>query len=757
MIAQTEQIVDAQSADRKAAALESARLAAVTETEKSKRHEALLRTQVTALTEQAKRLEAELDQVALERDVLAQERDAAKAALAKARNRSSYAVLPHKGPNGTWRRPIILECQNGEVTLQPNGPSFSLLELSMLMGPRSAPIVAAVARELVRSQAVASPDGAPVVPYIFFVVRPDGIKPYYNARAQLEPLGVSFGYELVDQNMEIDYPDLDNLDEWDSPVTPRPMRPGSSPSLASSPTDRPWPAARARGAGGQGGSDSPDTFVWPARPALEGSGTGGGNANGYGNVNGYRNDTTGDSSPGLPHAGRAGADAGAGAVARGPYPPARNGLGRGGSGVDQLPLGTPILDPDNPYDNTGTAGRTAGSPRSGGAPPLGVTGGSAGGWPRSSDGYGTGGSNPPQPGGGPRLIPLSPAGMPGLEDPSAAARASSPAPNDPRGGAWKAARANQSLPPDAVPGPRASGSSSVTQDLAGLAPATGTNLVLPPAPGGDPSQTTQPLENGRGAGSLDPVSGGAPPPPPGGGNVDPNQVLLPPQSQAGGLPAAPSASGGGDPSPSMMPSQALGGNFDPSQGAPPPLSHLAQLAGMTGGSSAEQPSTSKLQSSTAFGIPLPLPSQSAQATNSGDDSDAGDSSSSSSEGQRVQVPRSRSRDKKPMTIDVPFEMVVACGPEGVVIHPGGYRLSSKALKGNDGLLVRELKSIVQTRRQVDPTIHPKPSIRFLVEPRGGETYGDARRQTMLSGLDWPVAIQVSDSDILDNIAPRGSF
>ena len=113
---------------------------------------------------------------------------------------------------------------------------------------------------------------------------------------------------------------------------------------------------------------------------------------------------------------------------------------------------------------------------------------------------------------------------------------------------------------------------------------------------------------------------------------------------------------------------------------------------------------------------------------------------------------SRSDPKKPLKIDVPFELVVACGPEGVVIHPGGYRLSSKALKARDGLLVSNLKTIVQTRRQVDPMIHPHPSVRFLVEPGGSETYWDARRQTMMAGMDWPVALQVSDSSILDNFS-----
>jgi hypothetical protein len=103
-----------------------------------------------------------------------------------------------------------------------------------------------------------------------------------------------------------------------------------------------------------------------------------------------------------------------------------------------------------------------------------------------------------------------------------------------------------------------------------------------------------------------------------------------------------------------------------------------------------------------------------------------------------------------MKIDVPFELVVACGAEGVVIHPGGYRLSSKAMKTKDDLLLKNLKTIVQARRQVDPMIHPHPSVRFLVEPGGSETYWNARRQTMMSGMDWPVSLQVSDSSILDN-------
>lgn len=109
-----------------------------------------------------------------------------------------------------------------------------------------------------------------------------------------------------------------------------------------------------------------------------------------------------------------------------------------------------------------------------------------------------------------------------------------------------------------------------------------------------------------------------------------------------------------------------------------------------------------------------------------------------------------------MRIEVPMEIVVACGPSGVVIHPGGYSISLKALKGKDPIFTTSLKTIVRLRQQVDPMIRPKPTIRFLVEPGGGETYRDARRVTVLSGIEWPTVLQVADTRVLDFL-PRERF
>ncbi len=302
------ELEEARKADRRADSLEQARQTAVAESQRWRRREMLVKQQLTALAQKAHKIDREIDVLAAERDVLARERDSLKAALAKDPQEGSYAVLPYKGQNGTWRRPIVLECTNGTVALRPKGPTFSMLDLSAMINPRSSPVVLAIARELLRVQMSQSPDGAPVVPYFVFLVRPDGIRPYYEARARLEPLGISFGYELIEQDLKVDVPDFDNLAAWDGtipleePIMPAPGAPGAE--AAESGEGLGWPAARpggsekrggrsgdlagrlgagagesdgdsegrgkqdsTRGAGLDGRSDSPDAFVWPSAPA----------------------------------------------------------------------------------------------------------------------------------------------------------------------------------------------------------------------------------------------------------------------------------------------------------------------------------------------------------------------------------------------------------------------------------------------------------------------------------------------------------
>ena len=283
----------AQQADRRASALSTARAASEAESQRWKRREMLVRQQISGLTARADQLENAASLLDAERDVLAKERDALKAAIAKAEQRSGYSVLPYKGPNGTWRRPIVLDCTSGGVKLQPKGLTFTAMDLSPLINPRSSPLVRAVAHEMLEIRASGTPDGADAVPYLVFLVRPGGIRHYYEARTCLEPLGIAFGYELIEQDLVVDIPDFNNLATWDGsvpldlPLEPAPgpkvnvaMNSPSEPGTGRSTVargDRPasngWPESSNRGgqqSGGEpgnGGTDAPGDFVWPSRGA----------------------------------------------------------------------------------------------------------------------------------------------------------------------------------------------------------------------------------------------------------------------------------------------------------------------------------------------------------------------------------------------------------------------------------------------------------------------------------------------------------
>ncbi len=864
---EAEQLLEAQAADRKAEALERARQAAEAESRRWRRRETLVRSQVDSLSERARKLEEEADALARERDALARERDATKAVLAKSRMRSSYAVLPNKAENGTWRRPIMVECSNGAVKLQPNGPSFTLLDLSAVLGARQSPLVAAVVQEVVRAQAKATPDGAPAVPYVFFIVRPDGIRPYYEARARLEPLGIAFGYELVDQDMELDYPDLDNLDEWDGSA------PLQIPLVMAGSNDAPRPSR----VSGRDGGDSPDAFVWPGRsqgPPTGGDSPGSGEASGGQELSGRG---------GLP--GMAG-DRGGGELAGGPEgePGPRGGSGPGGrdnrvplgvsSPLAGLPGNQPGREPQGGLGGGsgerggfGPGGRGGDGPLGGSSPLAGLPGdqdgreiqGGLGDGSGQGGGSGRGvvsphapagdqvggesrGGNGGEPGRDPKdsadlfVWPTSPPGAPTVTD--AFEPGGSPGgpdlsgPGGPLGlgGGARGGLAGVTGPRDGfgmgnrggenrlgTSPPSAGGSGDGAAGGIGLVPATsakdpatgdrsGGLIALRPdglpgleqmspilgsigegtssssgnadpvmsAPDGSTSQGTPPPGENNGPGTFAPNGNASQ------GTSTPNSTMgqgtSPPSGNAGQ--GAPTRDGSwatqGDP-------QAQSGNrpgaMTQTPGVPRwvtgPRSTMAPLENLAMGRGAFAPSSGEPASPSDGSGPsvgsggsgrkrVPLGSSSAgggsiSGNPAGDVGLGGSSGQPDNTDDPFNLPRENASalDKK-LKIEVPMEIVVSCGPNGVVLHPGGYRISPSALKDKKAILAKELRSIVRLRQQVDPMIRPRPSIEFLVEPGGFDTYREARQQTVISGLDWPVSLQVADTKVLD-FFPGGRF
>ena len=805
------EIEEAQKSDRRALALETARQAAVAESGRWKRRELLVRQQITGLTERANQLEREAESLDAERDVLAHERDALKAALTKASHRTGFAVLPYKGPNGTWRRPIVLECTAGTVKLQPQGVSFSSMDLSPLVNPRSSPLIRAVARELLHIQAADTPDGSPAVPYLVFLVRPNGIRPYYEARTCLEALGIAFGYELIEQDLPVDIPDFDKLVTWDGsvpldlPLQAAPARTtatvavnsrsngGSgngasagqqSDSQGNRPSFGAWPEGSDRAGNVTGGDQrnrdaaSPEDFVWPTRGrqyaagsrptpgsdaadlnerSLNREGVGSLAAGAAGSPSGFPNDNgTGAfgnqrfSSPGnfsasdMPGSfpSRSGAPnrgTGSGAPAGGNESNFGSAGGNGssfgsagdtdsgsnsiarGSGRSAAQYGTPRSSGSEsgvvPYVGTSNTFREGGAP----SEPIGSSGSDG----ASPSPYNGRGSVPGQyNGGGLNSLPdLEPAGDSGSLQTSQSGSAISP------GGLAEGSLAQGGQARSSGPG------------QVGIGVATRVGSGSPPSTPGSGAA----IGTGSFVQSRDSATGGQPTQ---GGDAS----TEPDSSQSSSSLARPpgsvgAASGGGLGPNEGSPASDLGSGL--SSAAPPSSVVSAPPSGVSAPAFGMPFSSNSSVSSTASPGGIPMSSSSSTSNSSSSSSLFGQDASSgsdSSDNDRIFAPAPK-RQPPQGSIEVPFEIVIVCRQDDLLLHPGGYRLTTNAMReqgaSRNGLLVQELLAMVRKRAIVDPLIRPKPKLRFLVETNGSETYWTARRQLLFSLPDWPMSLQVS--------------
>jgi hypothetical protein len=156
---------------------------------------------------QSSTLQAELDRV---RKEIAQ----AELELDRARSESpgaptSYAIVPYTGPNGTRRKPMYVECLRDRIILQPEGIVFGESDFDGHAGPGN-PLAAAIraGRDHLVSRAEGSPTSAGD-PYPLLLVRPDGVPAYNVARVALSSWGSDFGYEFVDADWKLAFPQVD--------------------------------------------------------------------------------------------------------------------------------------------------------------------------------------------------------------------------------------------------------------------------------------------------------------------------------------------------------------------------------------------------------------------------------------------------------------------------------------------------------------------------------------------------------------------
>lgn len=209
----------------KAELLAGSREATAAELERRKEELSYLEDEIRQLRTQLDRAAAEAEHIASLADQesvkagaaesqlnkLREQLDYARESLAQAREayrdrEASYALLPYVGPNGTRRRPIFIECLADRVVLQPEGIELTENDFQSPLTDDN-PLAAALRAK--REYLLDASDRQVEPPYPLIVVRPDGAQAYAAARAAMSSWDDEFGYELVESDLKLSYPEVD--------------------------------------------------------------------------------------------------------------------------------------------------------------------------------------------------------------------------------------------------------------------------------------------------------------------------------------------------------------------------------------------------------------------------------------------------------------------------------------------------------------------------------------------------------------------
>ncbi len=119
---------------------------------------------------------------------------------------SKYSIIPYDGQSGATRRPIIIECTDRgltfvseQITLRPSDVDGFTERFNPLLAGSNA---------LIDYWSQRASAGEPR-PYVLLVIRPKGTVAYYIARQLLEKLEEPFGYELVTDDQQFQWPDTE--------------------------------------------------------------------------------------------------------------------------------------------------------------------------------------------------------------------------------------------------------------------------------------------------------------------------------------------------------------------------------------------------------------------------------------------------------------------------------------------------------------------------------------------------------------------
>lgn len=117
----------------------------------------------------------------------------------------SYAIVPYRGKDGTFRRPIFIECFDDKVVIQPEGIVLYRSDFETAGRTPDNPLDAAL--RVIRQYYVENNQVARgTEPYPLLIVRPSGIEAYSAVLRAMGSWVNEFGYELIEEPNKVEYP-----------------------------------------------------------------------------------------------------------------------------------------------------------------------------------------------------------------------------------------------------------------------------------------------------------------------------------------------------------------------------------------------------------------------------------------------------------------------------------------------------------------------------------------------------------------------
>lgn len=151
---------------------------------------------------------ADRERIQLEQRILGLRRQLKMTSDQQRADAGKYSIVPFDGKSGTTRRPILIECTSTGFRFVPEDVSISAADIEGFTERQNPLLAGAVAltqywNQVNQEQGSATPD---TQPYVLLIVRPSGTLGYYVSVRLLSALRQQHGYELVAEDVALQWP-----------------------------------------------------------------------------------------------------------------------------------------------------------------------------------------------------------------------------------------------------------------------------------------------------------------------------------------------------------------------------------------------------------------------------------------------------------------------------------------------------------------------------------------------------------------------